>query len=516
MSFSQQLFPLTFVSEIFHIKIRDMKNKFFLASLLMLFSFLLSAQEFDFKIPDIEQETAQPTAYDLAQGNYAGTLLKIDLFEPQIASMLQGHVNFLIIDTGIDSDHPYLREMILREYCRSFVPGQTWEDGNSHGTHVAGCAVGYSPNIRLGTAQLLAKHNKASIVVAKGLQNNGYGNYDWVRSGVNYFRELAPKLDGFDIIIMSLGGSADYKALEDVIEAARSEGIMVIVAAGNTGGTPVQFPGRSKGADAIAATNDQLKRDYYSSYGKEVMFAGPGTQILSSVPGGGTGKKTGTSMAAPTVAGTFGLLASMHPGATANQLEQLVAKNAMDILPDGRDELTGFGAPVFGLWIFSDPTQLPDEPVGWMEDSPEDPELHREKRTLVFDFRDLEIWWKNASDAKLDKLHFDVTISMTTTLYDETAYDNILDAVEWYVTNRAVVVSDQHGFKDATHYAGGHFLEGLIKDKYDFEIKVDHVEGIDEAGRICHVNGEDIHSWMLPKSLKRLKVGVASTFVFKS
>ncbi|HQU51422.1 MAG TPA: S8 family serine peptidase [Saprospiraceae bacterium] len=492
-----------------------MKKNLFFASMLMLWSVLLPAQKYDFKIPDIENETAMPTAYDLENGNYAGTLLKIDLFEPQIESMLDGEVWAFIIDTGIDPNHQYLKDNIATQYAKSFVPGESWIDGNSHGTHVAGCAFGYSEHIRLGTAQILAKHNKVHIVPLKGLSNSGMGNYIYVLNAVNYVRQLSPKLPGFKMIMMSLGGSSDYDALESVIKAAREEGIFVSIAAGNSGGTPVQFPGRSEGADAIAATDSQLKRDYYSSYGKEIMFAAPGTGILAPIPGGGTAKKTGTSMAQPTFAGEVALLSSMHPKATANQLEQMIAKNSTDILPEGRDELTGMGAAVFGLWIFSDPTQLPDEPVGWLkEEDPEQPELTRETRTLEFEFRDREIWWKNMSDANLEPIHFDVTVTIETNLYDESIHDKILDGIDWYTTNRALVVADNNGFKDATHYAGGHFLEMLVNREYGINLKVKSITGIDESGRICHVDGADIHRTIFTKALRRLKVGEASMFTF--
>jgi len=495
-----------------------MKKNFFLASILMLLTSFLFSQDYDFKIPDIELETTQPTVYDLQTGNYAVKLLKIDLFEQQIESILEGMVNAFIIDTGIDSDHPFLKSIIETKYAKSFVPGETWEDGNSHGTHVAGDAFGYSSHYNLGSAQILNKHGKVRIIPLKGLKNNGFGNYEWVRQAIWYARETAPKLDGFNMIIMSLGGAGDYDALKDEIQAARDDGFLVIVAAGNTGGTPVQVPARYKGANAVAATNKDLERAYYSSYGKEIYAAAPGTGILNCIPGGGTGKKTGTSMAGPILAGQFALLASMYPDATANQLEQMIAKNTTDILPEGRDELTGFGVVIFDLWIFSDPTLLPDEPLGWLDEPVGEPELHREKRTLTFQYTDLETWWKNMADKYLKKLHFDVVISVETTLYDEVINDKITQAVVWYENggNRAVVMGPEHGYVDATYYAGGHFLEMMGNRKFDLNYKVVSITGYDDKGRVCYVDGKKVKTKGLRALFRRAITNQPYTFTFKN
>ncbi len=116
-----------------------------------------------------------------------------------------------------------------------------------------------------------------------------------------------------DVINMSLGTTVHFQTLEDAVIAAHNAGIVVVAAAGNGGncqgtGDSVEYPGRYSQVIAVASINDIDGVPCTSATGPDVEIAGPGVNIMSTIPGGGYGLNSGTSMATPHVAGTAALV----------------------------------------------------------------------------------------------------------------------------------------------------------------------------------------------------------------
>ena len=200
-----------------------------------------------------------------------------------------------VIDTGVDLDH---RDLVVdKSRAKSFV-GKSADDGNGHGTHVAGI-IG-AKNNNCDTVGVAAG---AKIVPVRVLGNSGSGFNSDVIAGVNYVAT-----DGVqgDVANMSLGGGPS-SALDDAVVNASNKGIYFTLAAGNERDSAGNHsPARANGSNifTISAIDGSDNFAWFSNYGNPpVDYAAPGVSIRSLYKGGGTAVLSGTSMAAPHVAG---------------------------------------------------------------------------------------------------------------------------------------------------------------------------------------------------------------------
>ncbi|MBU3740792.1 MAG: hypothetical protein FGM24_00740 [Candidatus Kapabacteria bacterium] len=208
-----------------------------------------------------------------------------------------------IIDTGIDPNHPDLT--VSTELSINFVTGgkqspTTWQDKNGHGTHVAGTIAAKDDGY-----DVIGVASGATVVAVRCLDARGKGRYSWIIAGVDH---VADNGAVGDVCNMSLGGPA-YSALDDAIRSAANEyGIMFAIAAGNEStDCSVMSPARA-GLDqadiwTVSAHNSQGVFAYFSNYGAPVDACAPGVYVTSTRLGGGLTTMSGTSMAAPHVAG---------------------------------------------------------------------------------------------------------------------------------------------------------------------------------------------------------------------
>ena len=218
-----------------------------------------------------------------------------------------------IIDTGIDLDHPDLNTS--RSCHVNFVErggDQTGEDGNGHGTHVAGIVA--AKNNSIGTLGVAAN---AFVCAVRVLDNSGSGQWSWIVNGVNH---VAANGRSGEVANMSLGGSGSNATLEKAVLDA-SATVPFSLAAGNNGEAASGFtPARVNGPNiyTISAINSSDCMASWSNWGNPpVDYAAPGVGILSTYKGGGTKSLSGTSMAAPHVAGIL-LLGSVRGDGTAS------------------------------------------------------------------------------------------------------------------------------------------------------------------------------------------------------
>lgn len=214
-----------------------------------------------------------------------------------------------VIDTGLDLDHPDLNVDVTRS--RTFVSGTiNADDGNGHGTHVGGIMA--AKNNTIGVVGVAAG---ARLVAVRVLSSSGSGTTSGVIAGVDY---VADNASSGDVANMSLGGSVST-ALDDAVKALAATGVKVVVAAGNStadasGSSPARVNVTNVYTISAIGSNDCLAS--FSNYGLGVDFAAPGVSILSLWKGGGTNTISGTSMAAPHVAGIL-LLGSVATDGTA-------------------------------------------------------------------------------------------------------------------------------------------------------------------------------------------------------
>lgn len=287
-----------------------------------------------------------------------------------------------VIDTGIDAGHPDLAGVALPGAAfvsspdPSCVPGSTIDD-NGHGTHVAGL-IAANGNNGIGIAGVAFG---VSILPVKALDCTGAGLLSDVASAVIWATD-----HGARIINISLGSSAAQATFHDAIRYALGHNVFVVAAAGNCG-TPSarcgsidepQYPGAYPEVFAVAATDQSDGHAGFSNQSPYVAVSAPGVRILSTTPTypttlsranvGATGYAafSGTSQAAPLVAGVAALMLSVDPSQTPAQLADRLRSTAADLGPAGPDP--AFGAGRVDAWRAAVTSGAPAETYGAIYD----------------------------------------------------------------------------------------------------------------------------------------------------
>jgi subtilisin family serine protease len=255
-------------------------------------------------------------------------------------------VRVAVLDTGVDRTHPALAGRLLAGF--DFVdfdadPSEVGSTANlsfGHGTHVAGLVAMVAPG--------------AQIMPLRVLDAEGVGNA-WVLAEAMLYAvdpDANPATnDGAHVINMSLGSTSRTELLDSVAKLAACAipaivvvpaddftdpgynadkqrcgsfvGAVIVAAAGNDGTASIrQYPAAegSYGLLAVGASRANLRLAAFSNFGSWVDVAAPGQGITSSVPGGGYGTWSGTSMAAPLVAGTAALVRALNPNLTPKKI----------------------------------------------------------------------------------------------------------------------------------------------------------------------------------------------------
>lgn len=201
-----------------------------------------------------------------------------------------------VIDSGVDLDHPDLNVDVGRSV--SYVRGDA-DDENGHGTHVAGTIAALDNSIGvIGVAP------GATIVAVRVLDRRGSGSTSGVIAGVDY---VAANGKSGDVANMSLGGGVSTTLDNAVISAAANSGVRFVLAAGNENDHANNHsPARANGTNVytVSAMDSSDRIASFSNYGNPpVDYAEPGVSVYSTYKDGGYATLSGTSMAAPHLAG---------------------------------------------------------------------------------------------------------------------------------------------------------------------------------------------------------------------
>jgi len=233
-------------------------------------------------------------------------------------------VKIAIIDSGCDNTHPLLTHCQLGKDCTGSGDASAWnQDMIGHGTHCAGIITakptdgapmrGFAPDAEVHTLRIFPGGQYSSLIEA-----------------IDYCID-----NEIDVINMSLGGDSEINPIvEETLQIAAMNGIVCIVAAGNSGDA-VKYPASSPQTIAVAAIGNtaELQPNTWDSttvqtkliagdgtfsptftcHGPQINVCAPGVGIVSTVPGGQYEPQSGTSMAAPHVSGMAALLLAHHP-----------------------------------------------------------------------------------------------------------------------------------------------------------------------------------------------------------
>jgi subtilisin family serine protease len=249
------------------------------------------------------------------------------------------------VDTGYYR-HPDLDAKVRgeRDFVESEPPDSEAQDSGYHGTAVVGVAAAETDNGE-GIASV---GFQADFVMAKGCE-------EWCFSS-----DTAPALDwlvdqGVEIINLSFGAEQQPPGdpvLGLAVQRARGAGVLVIAAAGNDGDKTGSFyPAAYPGVLGVAAVDQNNAPARFSNYGPVVDVAAPGVNITSTynphspenTTGALYGYFSGTSFAAPHVAGVAALLKAKNPELPAERIAERIQIRATDIGPRGNDDRSGSG-----------------------------------------------------------------------------------------------------------------------------------------------------------------------------
>lgn len=207
-----------------------------------------------------------------------------------------------VIDTGIDLNH---QEFAGRIYKPRTFDGTPMSDSVGHGTHVAGTiagkTVGMFPNARIMPLKVNFGSNQTHIQI-----------WDAFLAIMDHNKECADE-DKVVVVNCSFSGPPDA-FINYYIRTLVSSGVTVVVAAGNNGDgnpnteEPFSYPGFIYEVITTGALDQQNTPTGFSSSYDGIDISAPGADVISAIPGGGFGAMSGTSMAAPHVAGAVLLL----------------------------------------------------------------------------------------------------------------------------------------------------------------------------------------------------------------
>ena len=275
--------------------------------------------------------------------------------DKNVRSYSKDDVVVAVIDTGIDPNHVDLdggKIIAWKDYVNE---RSTPYDDQGHGTHVAGTIAGEGD----GNSKYEGVAKGAALIGLKTLNNRGSGSMsditaavDWCITNKNTY--------GINIINMSLGttGSSNGKDSTSLaVNNAVANGITVVVAAGNSGPSryTIGSPGAAEDAITVANMVDVGEGGFSlapsSSRGPTADgrikpdIGGPGTRIISARTNtiNGYVTQSGTSMAAPFVAGTIALMLDANPNLTPNQIKSILTSTAQDWAGNGKDIDYGYG-----------------------------------------------------------------------------------------------------------------------------------------------------------------------------
>lgn len=235
-------------------------------------------------------------------------------------------IKVAVLDTGVDADHPDLAGAIVD--AADFTGSRFgFDDKQSHGSWCAGMIAARRGN----SIGIVGVAPRSALLVGKVLGDNGIGNDRAIEAGIRWADKR-----GADIISMSLGGPAEMpavlRAIREFLSAKPSR--CVVCAAGNDGhdNDTVGYPARYRETVSVAAIDKSGNLTKFSSYNNSVTIAGPGLEMLSTIPRdfGSYGLMSGTSMATPLIAGVLALALAKHrddPGMTPMDSTESIKKH---------------------------------------------------------------------------------------------------------------------------------------------------------------------------------------------
>ncbi|MBS8264150.1 peptidase S8 [Mesobacillus boroniphilus] len=299
----------------------------------------------------------------LYQENYQWNLPVIGTEQGWRVSRGNEEIEIAIVDTGVDLDHPDLRNRLVSGYNVIDEKAEP-DDDNGHGTHVAGI-IASETNNNEGVAGMTWF---SKIMPIKAMGAKGYGTTFDIAKGIVWAVD-----HGADVINMSLGNYQPSKVLEEAVRYAYERDVVMVSAAGNDGSDQPTYPSAYPEVLSVSAVDYNGNRASFSNYGDYIDISAPGVYIPSTYFNEQYAALSGTSMAAPHVAGLAALIKSANPELKSSQVIKIIKNSAIDLGEQGKDIDFGNG--------------LIDVNSALQEASKERPHISKQQKSLLDWFR---------------------------------------------------------------------------------------------------------------------------------
>ena len=243
-----------------------------------------------------------------------------------------------VLDTGLNPQHVEFGTPVVAGY--NFVNNNDdFSDDHGHGTHISGI-VAAQINNNVGTVGICPH---CGLIVVKVLNKENYGTWSTVAKGIVFAVD-----NNADIINLSLGSDKTSPSIEKAIQYAQDNGVLIVAASGNEHRDDDFYPAAYEGVLGVSATDDRDEHWVLSNYGRNIDLSAPGYMIYSTGGGGANDSDsfsymTGTSMAAPHVAGVAGLLLSQDANRTPEEISEILFRTSKDLGDTGWDPQFGHG-----------------------------------------------------------------------------------------------------------------------------------------------------------------------------
>lgn len=312
----------------------------------------------DYKLRLAAQPNDQLFRYQYALYNPGGTLQipgsptgksRADIKATGAWDFAKGDPNLLIavLDSGIDYTHPDLASKVIST-GRDFINDDNDAmDDHWHGTHVAGIIAAATNN----TEGIAGVAWDCRLLPGKIISAEGEGDYSDLIEALIWAADYSSGQAKVGVINMSVGGDQPDQALRAALEYAFNKGIVLVAATGNDGLAGVLYPAAyDEFCLAVSASDYNDAVADFSNSGPEVDVAAPGVWVLSTIPLAMTEPgylpyafASGTSMAAPHVAGFAALVKASKPWLSPGDIMKLIKYTPDDIETAGRDDYAGYG-----------------------------------------------------------------------------------------------------------------------------------------------------------------------------
>ena len=271
-----------------------------------------------------------PVTLDASYDSWGTAVMGLNTLKTKANAASLNSTTVAVIDTGINKSHTLFKGRISSK-SRGFGVS-SYADIHGHGSNVAGIVASETSK-------------QVKIMALRVMNNNGGLSFLDVMDAVEYAAN-----NGAKVVNMSLGAEDAPAALkaygDDILKAAHDKGVIVIASAGNSHrNVSTNYPASSKYTIAVSAMDQNKKKASFSNYGAGVDFTAPGVAVAGAGRTGTTSSLTmsGTSQAAPSLAGAAAMVKLYHPGYSYSNVYKVLKENAIDLGSKGKDTSFGWG-----------------------------------------------------------------------------------------------------------------------------------------------------------------------------